>query len=231
MALIIAELGSSPAPEWDFARWCEGARAAGADAVKVQLFKAEHFPEAERASKRPLEFPRERLREFVNAARAYGLVAGASVFDIEAARLVITQCDFVKLAAREQVGAMFFGNVLSLASTHDKPLYRSISDFNYFRKPNLSFNDSLTTLFALQSYPASMPASVLALMRAASFFKARRARWGWSSHTRGSLDCIIAARLGASVIEKHLCMGTSDIEAGHSLLPHQFSRMVERIRQ
>lgn len=223
--LIIAECGSSPAPDWNFQQWCEGARAVGADAIKVQLFKAEHFPEVERSSKRPLEFPRARIREYVATARAYGLQAGASVFDQTAALIAIRECDFVKLAAREQGNENLIHVTEMFCSSSVKRLYRSISDFRYYNPESIC-----THLFALQSYPAGMVRSIFALLRAAAFFKSRGARWGHSSHTRGDLDCIVAARLGAEVIEKHFALGASDLEAAHSLLPHQFARMVERIK-
>jgi len=224
--LIISEFGSSPAAHnWDFARWCEGAAAAGAGAVKVQLFKAEHFPEGEQDSKRPLEFPRERLLEYMRAARAYGLMAGASVFDVEAVRLVARHCDFIKLAARE------WGNIGLRAVAFDaawidrRLLFRSQSVFEF-----QAAGETVTPMFAIQKYPAGMVESVYTLLLAAAFFKARRSRWGWSSHTKGDLDCIMAKRLGATVLEKHFALGSSDLEAGHSLLPPAFSRMVEKCR-
>ena len=52
---------------------------------------------------------------------------------------------------------------------------------------------------------------------------------GWSSHTRGYLDCVLAARLGAPAIEKHLCLTPSDLEAGHSLGVAKFHSMVAAI--
>jgi len=222
--LIIAEFGSSPAAHgWDFDRWNEGAHAAGANAVKVQLFKAEHFPEDEQDSKRPLEFPRERIAEYMQSARALGLMGGASVFDAEAVGLVAKHCDFIKLAAREWDNAALNVSAFGAAWIRNKPLFRSQSKF-IFR----SGNTTLTHMFAIQKYPAGMVKSVFALLRAAAFFKAHRVRWGWSSHTRGDLDCVLAARLGAAVLEKHFALGSSDLESGHSLLPHEFSRMVEK---
>lgn len=225
--LIIAEFGSSPAPAWDFARWCEGAAAVGVGAVKVQLFKAEHFPQAEHDSKRPLEFPRERIQEYMQAARAYGLMAGASVFDHPAIELVAWKCDFVKLAAREQANENLTAITDDITRQHHRLLFRSISDLRYLDA--LKPSPYLTTLFTIQKYPAGMVESVMALLRAAMFFKSQHARWGWSSHTLGDWDCVLAKQLGASVLEKHFCMGASDIESGHSLLPHQFAAMVRRL--
>ena len=81
---IIAEFCSNVAKDWNFDRWCWVARGVNADAVKVQIFRATHFPEAEQASKHPLEFPRERFADFVKVAHYYGVQAGASVFDADA---------------------------------------------------------------------------------------------------------------------------------------------------
>lgn len=219
---IIAEIGSSPAPTWDFEPWCAAAASAGADAIKVQLFKADHFPEAERASKHPLEFPRERLAEYVRCAHSFGLTAGASVFDIEAVRLAERWCDWIKLAAREQHN---YPLILE-AGRMGKKLYKSVSDSRVVDWPQD------VTLFAIQKYPASMAYSLLMCFRWRLYCHVIGiSSYGWSSHTRYTADCVLAARLGATVIEKHLAIHPTDMEAGHSLGPQQFAAMVRAIRK
>lgn len=217
---IIAELGSSPAPDWNFAPWCAAAANAGADAVKVQLFTAEHFPPAEQDAKRRLEFPRGKLIAYKTIAHAYGLSAGASVFDAEAVTLAAQTCDWLKLAAREQ-----FNHSLRL-SCHEtnKRTFRSVSDWRDNRLPNE------TLLFAIQRYPSPLWLALFEVVKAARRYRKHPA-WGWSSHTTGYLDCTLAARLGASVIEKHLALWPTDLEAGHSLLPAQFAAMCCAIRK
>ncbi len=217
---IIAELGSSPYPAWDFEPWCAAAANAGADAVKVQLFRADHFPESERPAKRPLEFPRGRLREFVQCAHAYGLTAGASVFDLEAVALAAEWCDWLKLAAREQENDVLFDACLKTG----KPLYRSVSEFG-----NASIFENQTALYAIQKYPAPIVLSCLRVFRFKRYMEDYS--WGWSSHTTGTLDCVLAARLGAVVLEKHFSMSPSDCEAPHSLQPAQFAAMCRSIRK
>lgn len=239
---IIAEIGSSPAPAWDFDYWCVAAAMTGADAVKAQMFAAEHFPRGEWESKRPLEFPRERLAEFVSCAHAYGLVAGVSVFDDDAADLAQHYCDFTKLAAREQDNQplierlafiqqdkLAFASASEIIAAHRKPVYRSVSRLVL---DGWNFQHNFTTLHALQRYPAGLAASLLALLRAAAFFRRHGVqRWGWSSHTRYALDCVLAARLGACVIEKHLALQADDLEAGHSLMVGRFAEMVNAVRR
>ncbi len=223
---IIAEIGSSPAPAWNFEAWCREARLAGATHVKAQLFQAEHFPAAEQASKRPLVFPRQRFAEFVATAHIYGLLAGASVFDEDAVQLVAARGDFLKLAAREQANRWLIDTVVS-SSSRNKLMYRSVSAC---RLDEYMLLTNMTTLFAIQQYPASMTTSLLAVWRWARFARRERFNWGWSSHTRGDWDCRLAARLGATVIEKHLALTETDLEAGHALTPYAFRAMSERLK-
>src|SRR3989338_224409 len=122
-----------------------------------------------------------------------------------------------------------------------KPFYRSISSLEFYRDFLFVEEDgywrgtrntrNMTQLFAIQEYPAPMWKSLYWLVRAALFFTNRDVAWGWSSHTTGYADCVMAARMGASVIEKHFAMGPQDVEAPHSLLPDEFGKMVERIRK
>jgi len=234
MTRIIAEFGSSPAAyEWELEQWIKAALVSGATSAKVQLFKAEHFPEAEQESKRALEFPRDTLPTAARLAHAHGLEFGASVFDEEAAILAAQHCDFLKLAAREQYNTELIGSCLREANKNNKPVYRSISDTStdlYLLGESFSLSKHLQ-FFTVQSYPVNMLRAVFTVLKAAHFFNSRGLRWGWSSHTTGIFDCTLAVKLGAQVIEKHLALSKTDLEAGHSLLPHQFYEMIRRINQ
>lgn len=224
--LIIAEFGSSPARTgWPFNLLCDEAMEAGADAVKIQLFRADHFPDREREVKYRLEFPRDRLPEFARAAHDRYLMVGASVFDEEAVKLASEHCDFIKLAAREQYNSDLIFQVFN----QNKRIFRSVSDLSFGAGDRKS--DQVTTLYAVQRYPTPMSLALYWLIRFSMHCKRNRHRWGWSSHTRGALDCITAARFGASVIEKHFVLSRRDVEAGHSLLPSAFKCMVNDIRK
>ena len=225
-SMVIAEIGSNPAPDWNFDLWCTAARNSGATHVKAQLFKADHFPVGEQASKRPLEFPRQRFGEFVFTAHRLGLQAGASVFDNEAVKLVQQWGDFFKLAAREQYNY----DLTSEVFTRSKLIFRSVADFNFNFTAGADYGLGVVTLFAVQAYPAPMLRSIVSLVRFANYARRIVYRWGWSSHTRGDLDCRIAARLGAAAIEKHLCLSHDEIEGGHALTPVQFAAMARAIQ-
>ena len=231
MITIIAEAGSSPAPAWDFMAWAEAAKRAGADAVKYQCFRADHFPEAERESKYPLEFPRHRMDAMRLAAHYYGLKAGVSVFDETAAIQAARDCDFVKLAAREQTNWGLFKAAYEATGEYGKPLYRSVSDLN-----EVNTLPGIVHLCAIQQYPAPLALSCLQVLKTARVFRSynfqlQGTRWGWSSHTTGTFDVLLACRLGASVVEKHISITPSDCEAPHSLLPAQFAAMCRAIRK
>ena len=234
--ILIAEIGSSPArlewnhealtyQNWNFDKWCAAANQADATHIKAQMFRADHFPPEEQAAKRPLEFPRERLPEFVRMAHDYGLKAGMSVFDNDAVWLAAHICDFIKLAAREQENDRLTQAAFDACWNNQRPIYRSVSRLGYMR-PTYPAPPGFIALFALQSYPAPMLSSLYWLLRMRGL---NRNYWGWSSHTNGILDCVLAAKLGASVIEKHLRLSPGDAEAGWSLPVAEFRRMAERI--
>ena len=223
---IIAEAGSGPAPAWEFARWCDAAQQAGATAIKMQMFRAESFPAPEQASKRPLEFPRERLEEFCYSAHMRGLLAGVSVFDTDAAEHAARTCDFVKLAAREASNFPLIMATANAAILFGRPLYRSITTLD-----ELYRLDGIIHFWTVPQYPASLVLSCLRLLQAARYFRYHNMPFGWSSHTRGTgLDCVLASRLGATVIEKHIDLDGHGIEHGHSLTPVRFRLMADAIR-
>ncbi len=229
---VIAELGSSPVTyEWNFDIFCNAAMNAGADSVKIQLWKADVIYRAHmREAKRAWEFPRARLREFVECAHAYGLRAGASVFDDEAVDMASRECDFLKLAASQQSNYSLIHSVLMAATVKNKPGIRSLSFLGGRGYPKAWRNISITTLYAEQAYPAGVLVSLLGLYRFFFYAQNNMMLWGHSSHTTGILDCILAARLGASVIEKHFALAPTDVEAPHSLLPDKFTEMVRRVK-
>lgn len=229
MTLIIAEIGSSPMPEWDFDKWCDAVAGTGADAVKVQLFSVDViYPPHMREDMRPREFPRERLPEFVRCAHAHGLQAGASVFDAHAVEAAAEWCDWLKLAASQHENDELIKQALTVAFTTKKRLYRSMPVLD-----ERHMQSSVVNLGVVPEYPASMVKSLWVLFKAANFLRrwASAPQWGWSSHTLGQFDCVLAAELGASVIEKHMALTPDDCEAPHSLLPNKFKAMVAAVRK
>ncbi|KKM08253.1 hypothetical protein LCGC14_1725690 [marine sediment metagenome] len=231
--IVIAELGSNiyPFKAEQLQLKIRAAAAAGADAVKIQLFKAEHFPVAEREVKERFEFPRHMIPVFAQIAIQHELAYGASVFDKQAVDMAVAaRCDFLKLATRET------GNTRLRAYCHEEfgePIYRSV---NWPIDRTVSEADTAWTMLAVpgevtlgcvSEYPTNRPAWWnLANLKSDLFDP-----FGWSSHTQGMEDVLIAVQAGATVIEKHLATDPTDVEAEWSLLPPEFGQMVEAIRK
>ena len=190
-------------------------RLSGADALKIQLYRAEHFGLAEQDFKRRTEFPRELFPDLVRMCHTNGLACGASVFDEEAIGVVVDgEGDFLKLATRE------FDNrdleedcVLS-----GIPVIESY-DVRITGRAFPKLNINLMMMACWPQYPAE---SVIIPRYLSSE--------GWSSHTSHYKDCLIAVSRGAVAIEKHFALDENDFERGWSLMPSEFAEMVKDIR-
>jgi len=202
--------------------FCAEARKAGADAAKVQLFLASHFPESEHQEKQRAEFPRDMLPAFVEIAKDNGLLVGASVFDAAAlALLQAAGADFVKLASREEDNVA----LRVMCRRSGLPLMRSVV---WGAKTRVMSAAGEMTLACIPEYPTREDHPGLSNMSALSLFLPEP--YGWSSHTLGWFDVVEAVEAGATVIEKHLKLSNEDPEAAWSLFPDEFGRMVEDIR-
>jgi sialic acid synthase SpsE len=207
---IIAEIGEHP-HEWPemlkMARW------AGADAVKVQLWRASHFPKGEKTQAE--EFPRDQFHEFVQVAHGWGMLAGASVFDPAAVWLCASSADFLKLATREEHNLPLRLLCLIAGRGFGIPVLRSVDG----RLPSPAWQlPGETTMVCIPLYPVGFYVSHMPSVD----------RLGWSSHTEDFSDCLFGHWLGATVIEKHLCRGKN--RNAWSLLPHEFKEMCDALR-
>jgi len=218
---IIAECCSnivrhiSNANEYALRVWADEVKRAGADALKVQLYRADHFPEAERDHKRRTEFPRDLFPLLVEICRQWDMLCGASVFDDEAVDLCeASDADFLKLATREWDNQ----ELLRKCLLSSKPVFRS---YDISKKELLALGQKVTYLACVPQYPSVDP-----LVPGGN-----DQDWGWSSHTADWLDCLLAVSQGACVVEKHFKLSDADYEAGWSLDPAQFRQMVKDIRR
>lgn len=239
--IVVAELGSNihPFKAEQLQLKIRAAAAAGADAVKIQLFRAEHFPEAEQQTKKQFEFPRHMIPIFAQIAIQHGVAYGASVFDKQAVDMMVAaRCDFLKLATREM------GNVELRKYCHEEfiePIYRSvywpprIAERHYQGMMAVgdrlfdhdAWNRGEVTFGCVPEYPSYRHA----WWDLAQLSSVLPEPFGWSSHTQGMEDVLIAVQAGATAIEKHLATDPADVEAEWSLMPLEFARMVEAIRK
>jgi len=231
--IVVAELGSNIYP-FDVQQLeikIAAAAAAGVDAVKIQLFKAEHFPAAEQESKKKFVFPRELIPVFASLAVRHGLAYGASVFDAQAVDMAVAaRCDFLKLATREMENSDL------RAYCHQEfisPIYRSVLwpsgwlGFGHESPWQYGMLEGEIALGCVPEYPAVRPS----WWDLTELSNGLPEPFGWSSHTQGMEDVLVAVQAGAVVIEKHMATDPADIEAEWSLLPLEFARMVDAIRK
>ena len=220
---IIAETCSNIIPHlYNLGGVVAAVASTGADALKVQLYLADHFPEAERASKKRTEFPRDLFPKLVELCHEKGLACGASVFDEEAIRIVKESGgDFLKLATRE------WENDDLLRSTYQTHL-PTIRSFDMNRLGNLArywvTGPMIAYLSCWPEYPTGGNRPIIILDDNKGHFE------GWSSHTEHWIDCIVAAARHTSILEKHIKFLANDYEAGWSLYPNEFQQMVKDIR-
>ena len=223
---IVAELCTNifPYSRLKLVEGCQLARQAGADAVKVQLYFSDHFPEEEQAAKQETVFPRAELGFFAETARIAGMAWGASVFDRGAVDMLANMgADFLKLATREQynqelreyANRKFNGTILrSVIWPYHIPC-------GYYRMPRE------VTLACVPKYPIDMGRALKEL----PFARYIIGPWGWSSHTNSGEDCAAAAGLGASVVEKHLRLSPDDLEANWSVSGEHLGAIVEACKK
>ena len=191
----------------------------GASAAKIQLFKHTHFSKPEWESKKRVEFPRDRVREFIDLCHSNNLAAGASVFDDDAVDLLEQSgADFIKMATREWENINLWQRVL------ESPLPKIASfDVGNSRMINVPYAMNTIHLACVPQYPVIDPY----IPRGYSV----DSDWGWSSHTPDYLDCLLAVSRGACVIEKHIAFSETDFEHGWSLESNEFGQMVKDIRR
>lgn len=223
---IVAELGSNchPFTERKLLHLLDGACLARADAVKIQLFRADHFPNIERNEKAKYVFPRDKLGWFIRKAReVFGLKVGASVFDKDAVDLVSDHgLEFIKLATREEhnhglrdyVQETFYGSIFR--SVDYPPTY-----------PVTRFPREIT-LGCIPDYPTKPRRGHWGFLH--DMHTHLPEPWGWSSHSLCIEDCLYAVMKGARVIEKHLYYSENDPEYRWSLAPTPFRSMTFLIR-
>jgi sialic acid synthase SpsE len=223
----IAELGSNihPFTKERITKALVYASVAGADAVKVQLFRADHFPNEERAAKQLLEFPRELFGWFIDRARFYRLQVGSSVFDTDAIDLCTRLgANFIKLATREQSNLA----LRSHAQTFKGTIFRSIN-FETLGgyEPRLPRE---VTLGCIPRYPTTFTRKLKSAMLSNLSDHYLSSPWGWSSHSILYDDVYLAAKLGAKVIEKHFKLDDTDLEAGWSLDMFEWAEMERMLK-
>lgn len=251
--LIVAEISANHNNDLDLAlKTVQAALDSGADAIKVQTFKPESLsldlnegvfgPKSSgpwegwrpwdlyKKASMPYEwhFPIKQL------CAQYNRVFFSTPFDLEGV-------DFLeKLGVSLYKIASFEINDLPLISkvaSTKKPLIISTgvatkTDISNAINTCWNFNNNNITLLKCTSeYPAS--AKDANLRKMLDMKRRFQVDIGLSDHSEGFIVPVAAVALGATIVEKHFVLDRSlgGLDANFSMEPHEFSKMVSKIRQ
>lgn len=233
---VIAEIGFNHEGDMDLAvKMIRAAAKAGASAVKFQTYRAldlalpssphfkaircgemsldQHLRLSETAKKSKVDFISTPYSQW-----AVDLLEKIGVKAYKIASMDLTNTELLKYVAdtgRPVYVSTGMANLKEIAST--------VSTLRRFK------SGPITMLHCLSKYPADPGDINLAFMY--EIRKICKCSVGYSDHAKGTFACLIAAILGAEVIEKHFTLDTSKPGADHyhSADEAQFRKMVDDI--
>jgi N-acetylneuraminate synthase/N,N'-diacetyllegionaminate synthase len=234
---IIAEAGVNHNGDVNLAKkLIDVAKAAGADAVKFQTFKAENvvtknYPQYEMLKK--LELSEDDFRELAEYSKEKNIIFLSSPFCIDSVDLL----DKIGVPAfKIASGEITNLPLLKYVSSKGKPIILSTGMATLGEiedaLENIRSNGvkDVILLHCITSYPTKIEdINLKAIQTLKCAFKLPV---GFSDHTREIIVPVAAAALGACVVEKHLTLDRKMPGPDHkaSLEPHEFKEMVKAIR-
>ena len=250
MTFVIAEAGVNHNGDLALAeRLVDAAKAAGADAVKFQTFRADSLASdsaalapyqaaagargGQQAMLAKLELDEAAHRRLQQRARGTSLEFLSTPFDEESAdmleRLEITRFkipsgEITNKGLIEHVARKGRPVILSTGMSTLDEVRRAV---DWIRAMSSA---PLTVMHCVTAYPA--PADQVNLRAMGTLREALGLPIGYSDHTPGTEVAVAAAALGAAVIEKHLTLDRTMAGPDHaaSLEPEEFAQMVRHIR-
>ena len=240
---LVAELGASHGGSLKRAlALVDMAAEAGADAIKLQTFSpdqmAVHYKIKSGAWKgrdlvelyREAHTPKSWHPVLFQRAREKSLVAFSSPFHKHDVDFLETlDCPIYKIASPEIVDL----ELISLVAQTGKPIIMSTGgasrdEIKQAVKIASRHCDDITLLHCVSQYPAAIEDTNLATMLELQKYSCKV---GLSDHSKDSLVAIMAATLGASCIEKHICIDGIGLDSGFAMNFDAFSSFVSGVRQ
>ncbi len=242
--LIVAEVGNNHEGSRALAEEMIGRAAeAGADAVKFQTFRTEHYvsrrDEARFRRLKSFELSYADFEALAGAARAANLIFLSTPFDLESARFLNGLVPAFKIAS----GDNNFYPLLETVAGFGKPVLLSagLADLPQLRRSKAlieqvwqqaGVRQELALLHCVTSYPVPpAEANLAAIGRLRQEFGGTV---GYSDHTAGIDAAVLAVALGARIVEKHFTIDKhySDFR-DHQLSadPAEMAALVRRVRE
>ncbi len=211
--LLVAEIGNNHEGDAGVAReLVEAAAAAGADAVKTQVFRTEgivrprdkaRFEQLER-----FRLPDSVHEELAALARARGLLFIATPLDLASAAFLAPLVDALKIAS----GDNDFLPLLDVVGAAGRPVLCStgLSTMADVRAAKARLEaagtaaEAIAVLHCVTAYPIAVERANLAAIGALA--AELDCVVGYSDHTIGIETAVAAAALGAQIVEKHFTL-------------------------
>jgi N,N'-diacetyllegionaminate synthase len=250
---VIAEAGVNHNGDLSLAlRLCDAARAAGADAVKFQTFRAEDLvvpgaPTAQYQARetgqqdqfallQQLELSLDQHQAIQAHCKKIGIEFFSTPFSVPAvdmlvglgvARIKLSSGELTHRALVERAAATRLPLLVSTGMASMDEIREALG-WIVAARGDLQ---EVTVLHCTSAYPA--PDSALNLQAIRSMQSDLGLPIGYSDHSLGSEAALAAVAMGATVIEKHLTLDRSLPGPDHSasLEPEQFKQMVDGIRR
>ena len=243
-AYIIAEAGVNHDGKIAKARkLIDIAAAAGADAVKFQIFTTDEIisknaplaeyqkragEQSQYAMVKRLELPYEAFRELKIYAEGKGLDFIVTPFDAASAAflaslgvkaLKIPSGEVTNIPFLENVAALKIFTIISTGMSTLEEIADAVAPFETAKTP-------YALLHCVSSYPAPIEQINLRAMK--TLEEAFHVPVGYSDHTKGIDVAVTAAKLGARIIEKHFTLNKHDPGPDHaaSLEPDELREMI-----
>jgi N,N'-diacetyllegionaminate synthase len=235
--LVVAELGNNHEGSSDVARELVRAAAdAGAHAVKLQTFRVGDFvrPQDERRFRQlqRFELSAREVQSLAELARELGLLFVSTPLDFESVRLLEPLVDAFKVASGDNDFLPFLDRLADsdralIVSTGllDLDGVRSVKERIQRRRAERGAAPGLIFLHAVTAYPC--PPEQVNLAAIPELARELRCPVGYSDHTLGIEACVLAAALGACILEKHFTLSHdfSDFR------DHQLSATPDELRE
>jgi N,N'-diacetyllegionaminate synthase len=215
--LLIAEIGNNHEGDSQLAMEMVAAAAeAGADAVKVQVIVPErlvHASQSERiAQLHRFRLPLATFAAMAALAKTKGMLFIATPFDPDTLASVVDMVSAVKIAS----GDLDYVQLLAAAAHTGKPIILStgmgtlsevqtaVNTIAHSLPIGKTLTDSVALLHCISAYPT--PVSETNLHAIETLQRTFGLTVGYSDHALGIETAIIAAALGARIIEKHFTL-------------------------
>jgi len=242
--LVVAEIGNNHEGHAPTAiEMVRRAADCGVDAVKVQVFRTEHYisrrDQARFARLKSFELSIEQFTQLADEARRCGLLFIATPFDLHSALALEAEVDAYKIASGD---VTFFPLLRAVARTGMPVLMSSgASTIDEIRtalevvrseRSDGGVDAGLAVLHCVSSYPT--PPDEANLGAIAALGRSLHVTPGYSDHVIGNEAASCAVAAGARIVEKHFTLDKhrSDFR-DHQLSadPHDLRDLVDRIRR